>query len=90
MAAIILGTTPPFLPIIKSMTKERKNTIQLVVAICLVVFGCLLITAAFIIPPTAEIHPSVLTAFGEILTFAGAVIGVDYNYKYKMNKDKEG
>lgn len=71
------------------MTKEKKNTIQLITAICLVVFGCLLIGMAFFVPPTGEIHPTVLTAFGEILTFAGAVIGVDYNYKYKMNKDKE-
>lgn len=61
--------------------EEKKARVQLVLAICLVVFGCLLITAAFIIPPTAEIHPSVLTAFGEILTFAGAVIGIDYQYK---------
>lgn len=70
------------------MTKERKNTIQLIVAICLVVFGCMLIAMAFFVPPTGEIHPSVLTAFGEILTFAGAVIGVDYRYKYKSERDE--
>lgn len=70
------------------MTKEKKNTLQLVMAICLVVFGCLLIGTAFFVPPTGEIHPTVLTAFGEILTFAGAVIGVDYNYKYKSEKDE--
>ncbi len=27
--------------------------------------------------------PTVLVAFGEALTFAGAVIGVDYHYKHK-------
>lgn len=70
------------------MTKERKNTLQLVMAICLVVFGCLLIGTSFFVPPKGEIHPTVLTAFGEILTFAGAVIGVDYNYKYKSEKEE--
>lgn len=60
---------------------EKRAVVQLVLAICLVAFGCILITAAFIVPPTAEIHPSVLTAFGEILSFAGAVIGIDYSYK---------
>ena len=55
-------------------------------------FGCGMIIAAFIVPPTGEIHPSVLTAFGEILTFAGAVMGIDYNYRSKFhsnNKDDQ-
>ena len=69
------------------MTKDSKHTIQLISSILLVLFGCVLITLGFFFDPTGEIHPSVLTAFGEILTFAGAVIGVDYNYKYKRDKD---
>lgn len=69
------------------MTKDNKHTIQLISSILLVLFGCVLITLGFFFDPTGEIHPSVLTAFGEILTFAGAVIGVDYNYKYKRDKD---
>lgn len=72
------------------MTKERKNTIQLIVAISMIIFGCTLIAIAFFIDPTGEIHPSVLTAFGEILTFAGAVIGIDYQYKYKIERDERG
>ena len=76
-----------FLPV-KRMTREKKNTLQLILATCLVVFGCTLIAMAFCIPPTGEIHPSVLAAFGEILTFAGAVIGVDYRYKYKSERDE--
>ena len=60
---------------------------QLITSICLVAFGCTLVALGFFVQPTGEIHPSILTAFGEILTFAGAVIGVDYNYKYKLDKD---
>lgn len=71
------------------MTEEKKHTLQLIMSVILVVFGCIMITAGFIIKPIGEIHPSVLTAFGEILTFAGAVIGVDYNYKYKSGKSNK-
>ena len=46
-----------------------------------VVFGCALIGAAFLVPPSGVIDPTVLAAFGEILTFAGAIIGIDYRYK---------
>lgn len=67
------------------MTNERKNTIQLLTSVTAVVFGAILVAAGFIVEPTGEIHPSVLTAFGEILTFAGAVIGVDYHYKDKRD-----
>ena len=71
------------------MTAEKKHTLQLIMSVLLVAFGCILILAGFIVNPTGEIHPSVLTAFGEILTFAGAVIGVDYNYKYKSEKSNK-
>ena len=55
-----------------------NNKIQLLTAVALVAFGVMLIGAAFFVPPMGVIDPTVLTAFGEILTFAGAVIGVDY------------
>lgn len=69
----------------KRTPTERKLTVQLVLAVSMAIFGCMMIVAAFIVPPTGEIHPSVLTAFGEILTFAGAVMGIDYRYKFKNN-----
>ena len=72
------------------MSKETKHTLQLILAVAMVVFGCTMITVAFFCPPSGEIHHSVLAAFGEILTFAGAVIGIDYRYKFKMdNNEKE-
>lgn len=76
----------------KETPNERKLTVQLVLAVSMAIFGCMMIVAAFIVPPTGEIHPSVLTAFGEILTFAGAVMGIDYRYKCKtshIDKDNE-
>lgn len=59
-----------------------KN-IQLVLAVLLVVCGLVLLFAGFFLPPEGEIHSSVLVAFGETCTFAGALFGVDYKYKNK-------
>jgi len=61
----------------------KKIKIQMWVAVFLVAFGVILIIAAFIVPPTGVIDPTVLTAFGEILTFAGAIIGIDYHHRVK-------
>ena len=52
-------------------------------AIALCGFGCIMLTAGVICPPVGEIHHSVLIAFGEILTFSGSLIGIDYRYRYK-------
>ena len=49
----------------------------------MVFFGAQLIFSAFWVPPTGEIDVSVLTAFGEILTFCGSLIGIDYHYRHK-------
>ncbi len=64
---------------------KHKPTIQLLSAILLIVAGCGLLISGFLVPPPGEIHNSVLIAFGEILTFAGALFGFDYHYKYKDN-----
>ena len=41
--------------------------------------------SGFWIDPQGLIDNSVLVAFGEISTFAGALFGVDYSYKLKIN-----
>ncbi|MDE7119966.1 MAG: hypothetical protein K2O10_05100 [Muribaculaceae bacterium] len=60
---------------------RHKTTIQLLSALALIALGCGLLTAAFVMQPPGEIHNSVLIAFGEILTFAGALFGIDYRYR---------
>lgn len=37
--------------------------------------------AAFFTSPPGEIHSSVLVAYGEVMTFAGALFGIDYHYR---------
>lgn len=62
---------------------RHKLTTQLLSAVSLITVGCGLLVAGFIIAPTGEIHNSILVAFGEILTFAGALFGIDYHYRIK-------
>ena len=57
--------------------------LQLITALALCTFGCAMLVAGFVTPPTGEIHHSILIAFGEILTFSGSLIGIDYKYRYK-------
>lgn len=58
-------------------------TLQLTIAVLLSVAGIVLIFSGFWVPPQGEIDNSVLVAFGEISTFAGALFGVDYTYKIR-------
>lgn len=62
---------------------KRKLTIQLLSAVLMIIIGCALLIAGFIVPPLGIIDSSVLIAFGEILTFVGALFGIDYHYKSK-------
>ena len=57
--------------------------IQLLLSVGLCVFGSIMLIAGFIAPPIGEIHHSLLIAFGELLTFSGSLIGIDYKYRYK-------
>ena len=57
--------------------------VQLFTAVALCAFGCMMLVAGFCCPPVGEIHHSVLIAFGEVLTFSGSLIGIDYKYRYR-------
>ena len=57
--------------------------LQLIIAMTMCTFGCALLIAGFCSPPVGEIHHSLLIAFGEILTFSGSLIDIDYHYRYK-------
>lgn len=59
--------------------------LQLYIAVIAVIFGIVLIAVALFLPPAGYIDPTVLTAYGETLTFAGALIGVDYRYRQHNN-----
>lgn len=60
----------------------------MIIAVILVCFGVILIIIAFIVPPAGIIDPTVLTAYGETLTFSGSLIGLDYHYRAKIPNPK--
>lgn len=60
---------------------RKRLNIQLGVAVFLTLAGIVLVFCGFWVVPTGEIHNSVLVAYGEISTFAGALFGVDYTYR---------
>ena len=64
----------------------KRITVQLIIAILLALSGIVLLFSGFWIDPQGLIDNSVLVAFGEISTFAGALFGVDYTYKFKNQK----
>lgn len=71
---------------IKPLNLHQKMTIQLWLGVCLAAMGILLLWASFFVPPLGIIDASVLAAIGEVFTFSGALIGIDYSYKYKTIK----
>lgn len=66
----------------------KRLTIQLIIAILLTLSGIVLLFSGFRINPQGLIDNSVLVAFGEISTFAGALFGVDYTYKFKIKNNE--
>lgn len=50
-------------------------------AVALCIFGMLLMGASFVVAPLGEIGSSVLVAYGEVMTFAGALFGIDYHVR---------
>lgn len=61
--------------------KNNNNRLQLLAATGVTALGCCLLVAGFIVEPPGQIHQSVLIGFGECLTFAGSLLGIDYHYR---------
>ena len=71
----------------------NKLNIQLITASILSIGGLVLLFCGIYIDPQGQIHESLLIGFGEVATFAGALFGIDYTYRFKdyvkshINKD---
>lgn len=66
-----------------------KLKFQLLTSAVLIIVGCSLLIAGFSVPPIGIIDSSVLIAFGEILTFVGAIFGIDYTYRVKLSNNRD-
>lgn len=60
--------------------------IQLIIAVVAILSGLIMLFMGLWIKPYGVIDSSVLVAFGEVATFAGSVLGIDYTYKFKKEK----
>lgn len=67
----------------------KKNTAQFWLGGITTIAGIGLLFLGAFMPPGGEIHPSLLVGFGEVATFAGALLGVDYHYKYRIQELEE-
>jgi membrane-bound ClpP family serine protease len=70
------------------MYYQKSLNLRLLIAVILTIVGSGLLIAGFIVPPLGIINGSVLVAFGETSTFIAALLGIDYNYKWKIYKHK--
>lgn len=67
----------------------KKNTAQFWLGVVITIAGIALLFLGILTPPGGEIHPSLLVGFGEVATFAGVLMGVDYHYKYRIQELEE-
>ena len=68
--------------------KDRLN-IQLLTAAILSIGGLAMLFCGVFIDPEGQIHESLLIGFGEVATFAGSIMGVDYTYRFKKGPSKK-
>lgn len=68
--------------------KDKLN-IQLAISVFLIIVGVVLLFSGFWVAPVGEISNSVLIATGEILTFVGSLMGIDYRYKFQRYRLRE-
>ena len=66
---------------------KNNANIQLITAAFLAIIGMVLLFCGMYIDPQGEIHETVLVAYGEVLTFSGSLMGIDYHYKNRNNND---
>lgn len=73
------------------MKKEKdvnitREWVKLALGIVLALFGMAIIAFSLVVTPAGVIHASVVTTFGTILTWVGAMFGIDSNMKIKMHE----
>lgn len=77
-----------------TMAKETKSRdvnvsrewAKLWLGIVLAVFGMGIVVFSLVVPPVGAIHATVVTTFGTILTFIGALFGIDSNAKIRIHE----
>lgn len=66
--------------------KENKTACMFLLAVVVTLFGCGLLLTGFIVAPLGVIDSSVIVSTGEVLTFAGSVLGINCISKKKKDE----
>lgn len=66
--------------------KDKKEQAQFLSSIGVLVAGIVLVFIAIFLEPVGIIHYSVITVFGMLLTFVGAVWNLDLHYDFKTKE----
>ncbi len=61
----------------------KNFNLQIITAAILAIGGLILLFCGTYIDPQGEISDSLLIGFGEVATFAGSIMGIDYHYKHR-------
>ena len=69
-----------------SLSQKQKMTLEFLFGFICALIGIGLLWTSLFIPPVGIIDASVLAAVGEVLTFSGALVGIDYSYRFKHFK----
>ena len=75
-----------------SLSQKQKMTLEFLFGFICALIGIGLLWTSLFIPPVGIIDASVLAAVGEVLTFSGALVGIDYSYRFKhfkLENDKQ-
>ena len=65
---------------------KKANTPQFWLGCVITIAGIVLLFIGAYLDPKGQIHSSLLIGFGEVATFAGALLGVDYHYKFRFRE----
>lgn len=66
----------------------KKEQTQFLASVGVLVAGLVLIFISVFLEPVGVIHYSVITVFGMLLTFVGAVWNIDLHYDFKTKELK--
>lgn len=67
---------------------EKKLNAQMWLGVVIAIAGVTLLFWGLLMPPGGKIDSSVLIGFGEVATFSGSLIGVDYHYRFREYETK--
>lgn len=65
---------------------DKKHRAAYATAIAAFIVGWGLTIAGFVVPPTGEVHSSVLAILGEAMVYAASVFGVTLYFHNQMEK----